>query len=226
MIRASRFHFPRILALILKQIATLECSSERTGPAAGLAPTIKDQARRTNTMIMADILKIFLLIVGVLTVFVSYWLIAQALFPGLVERARRHYSQPVRITLIGLAAAALPVVVGAAISSLPNPALKLIGVTLLLTPALLGLVGSAGLTVRIGAGLPSPTDEQQPWRQGLRGGILLALSFLLPFVGWIVLPIWTLVGGLGALILSLKEARNPPIPASPVVRMTPATSTV
>ena len=29
-------------------------------------------------MIMADILKIFLLIVGLLTVFVSYWLIAQA----------------------------------------------------------------------------------------------------------------------------------------------------
>ena len=32
-------------------------------------------------MIMADILKIFLLIVGLLTVYVSYWLIALALFP-------------------------------------------------------------------------------------------------------------------------------------------------
>ena len=31
-------------------------------------------------MIMADILKIFLIIVGLLTVYVSYWLVAQALF--------------------------------------------------------------------------------------------------------------------------------------------------
>lgn len=159
-------------------------------------------------MIMADILKIFLLIVGLLTVYVSYWLIAQALFPALVERARRHYAKPVKITFIGLLAAALPVIIGAAISSLPNPALKLTGVTLMLIPALLGLVGSAGLTLRIGAGLPAPADEQQPWHRGLRGGILLALTFLLPFVGWIVLPIWTLVSGFGAFILSVKEIRQ------------------
>ena len=34
-------------------------------------------------MIMADILKIFLLIVGLLTVYVSYWLIAQANYEAL-----------------------------------------------------------------------------------------------------------------------------------------------
>src|ERR1035438_3801567 len=91
-------------------------------------------------MIMSDILKIFLLIVGLLTAYVSYWLIAQALFPCLVERARQHYAKPVKITLIGLVAAALPVFVGAAISNLPNPALKITGITLMVLPALLGLV--------------------------------------------------------------------------------------
>jgi len=49
----------------------------------------------------------------------------------------------------------------------------------------------------------------------LRGGILLALTFLLPFVGWFVLPIWALVSGFGAFILSVQELRNqrrePPI---------------
>ena len=173
-------------------------------------------------MIMADILKIFLLIVGLLTVYVSYWLIAQALFPGLVDRARQHYAKPVRITLLGLAAAALPVILGAVIANLPNPALKLAGVTLMIIPALLGLVGSAGLTLRIGAGLPSPADEQQPWRRGLRGGILLALTFLLPFVGWIVLPIWTLVSGFGAFILSVKEIRNTSNATPPAINLTPA----
>jgi len=171
-------------------------------------------------MIMADILKIFLLIVGLLTVYVSYWLVAQALFPAVVERAREQYSKPVKITFVGLLAAALPVVLGAIISNLPNPALKLTGVTLMVVPALLGLIGSAGLTLRIGAGLPSPLDEAQPWRRVLRGGILLSLTFLLPFVGWFVLPIWALVSGFGAFILSVQDLRKQRgIP--PVINMTP-----
>ena len=173
-------------------------------------------------MIMADILKIFLLIVGLLTVYVSYWLIAQALFPHLVERARQHYEKPVKITLIGLVAALLPVILGAAISKLPNPALKITGVTLMVIPAMLGLVGSAGLILRIGAGLPSPADEQQPWRRVLRGGILFALTFLLPVVGWFILPIWALVSGFGAFLLSMKERKpvSPEVP--PAINLTPA----
>jgi len=175
-------------------------------------------------MIMADILKIFLLIVGLLTVYVSYWLVAQALFPGVVERARQHYAKPVKLTLTGLLAAALPVILGAIISNLPNPALKLTGVTLMLIPALLGLIGSAGLVARIGAGLPAPGDEQQPWRRVLRGGILLSLTFLLPFVGWFVLPIWALVSGFGAFILSVQDIRRAnSVP--PTINLTPAQGT-
>jgi hypothetical protein len=171
-------------------------------------------------MIMADILKIFLIIVGLLTVYVSYWLVAQALFPGLVERARQQYAKPVKITLLGLGAAALPVILGAVISNLPNPALKLIGVTLMLIPAMLGLVGSAGLIARIGAGLPTPADEQQPWRRVLRGGILFALTFLLPFVGWFVLPIWALVSGFGAFILSVKQPKSSSTAVPPPIGLT------
>ena len=171
-------------------------------------------------MIMADILKIFLIIVGLLTIYVSYWLVAQALFPAVVERARHHYSKPVKITFIGLLAAAVPVVLGAIISNLANPAFKLTGVTLMLVPALLGMIGSAGLTLRIGAGLPSPLDESQPWRRVLRGGILLSLTFLLPFVGWVVLPIWALVSGFGAFILSVQELRRSRS-EPPIINLTP-----
>jgi hypothetical protein len=77
------------------------------------------------------------------------------------------------------------------------------------------------LVLRIGAGLPSPTDEQQPWRRVLRGGILLALTFLLPIVGWIVLPLWALVSGLGAFLLSLRGPR-PSSQEPPVITLTPA----
>lgn len=177
-------------------------------------------------MIMADILKIFLMVVGVLTVYVSYWLVARALFPTVVERARLHYARPVKITLIGLAVAALPVIAGVAISQFPNPAFKLFGVTLMVIPAMLGLVGSAGLVSKIGAGLPSPLDEQQPWRHVLRGGILLALTFLLPFVGWFVLPIWALVSGLGAFMLSVRAPKTTTHAPPPDLTLTPAQGTI
>ncbi len=39
-------------------------------------------------MIMADVLKIFLLVLGMLIVIVSYWLAAESLFPRMVARAQ------------------------------------------------------------------------------------------------------------------------------------------
>ena len=171
-------------------------------------------------MIMADILKIVFIILGILIVYVSYWLLAEALFPRLVENASRQYGRPINITLLGLGAALAPTVVGIALSKTPNPLLKFIGVTLLIVPGLLGLMGSAGLTFRIGTGLPSPMDSAQPWKRVLRGGIVLAFTFLLPVVGWIILPLWVLVSGLGAFILAVREqkkeqapqAQLPPVP--------------
>jgi hypothetical protein len=51
-------------------------------------------------------------------------------------------------------------------------------------------------------------DETQPWRRVLRGGIVLAFSFLLPFVGWVIIPLWVLVSGLGAFILAAREQNS------------------
>ena len=159
-------------------------------------------------MIMADILKIVFIVLGILIIYVSYWLLAEALFPRIVENASRQYGRPIRLTFLGLAAAILPVVIGIALSKTPNPLLKFLGITLIVIPGLLGLAGSAGLTLRIGCGLPSPTDPTQPWRRVLRGGIVLAFSFLLPVVGWIIIPLWVLVSGLGAFILASRELRS------------------
>ena len=174
-------------------------------------------------MTMADILKILLIILGILLIYVSYWLLAEALFPKLVQNASRQYGRPIKITLLGLAAAVLPLVLGIACSKAANPLLKFIGISLLVIPGMLGLAGSAGLTFRIGAGLPSPTDATQPWRRVLRGGVVLAFSFLLPFVGWVIIPVWVLVSGLGAFILALREQRaEHAAPAPNPVNLTPA----
>lgn len=164
-------------------------------------------------MIVADILMWFLLIVGLLLVFISYWLASVALFPRLVERARDAYATPVRALVLGVLCAAPLIALGILIGARPNPALKVIGLTIGAVPVLLGLVGSAGLSLRIGAGMASPVDDAQPWRRVLRGGIVLALGFLLPFLGWFgVLPL-TLLSGVGAAVLSLwrgRKAAHPP----------------
>ncbi|MGH7973820.1 MAG: hypothetical protein ACREIC_34315, partial [Limisphaerales bacterium] len=182
--------------------------------------------RTTNFMIMADVLKILLIVVGILMIYVSYWLLAEALFPEMVEGASRQYRNPIKITLVGLAAAVAPVIIGGILLKSPNPLLKLSGITLLVLPAMLGLAGSAGLVLRIGTGLRSPVDESQPWRRVLRGGIVLALTFLLPVVGWIIIPVWVLLSGFGALLLSLQERRRerpsttlPPLVAASEVRI-------
>jgi hypothetical protein len=159
-------------------------------------------------MIMADILKIVFIVVGILVIYVNYWLLAEALFPTLVERASRQYANPVKLTLMGLAAALAPVVLGLILANQPNPMTKIIGLTLVIVPGMIGLAGSSGLALRIGMGLNSPLDATQPWRRVLRGGIVLACSFLLPVVGWVILPLWVLVSGLGAFLLALKEQKS------------------
>ena len=64
--------------------------------------------------------------------------------------------------------------------------------------------GSTGLALRLGRGLASADDAQAPWRQVRRGGVVLALTFLLV----ITLPL-VLIPGLGALILALARGKRP-----------------
>ena len=161
-------------------------------------------------MILADILQWFLLIVGAMSTLVAHWLVAHALFPELVARARERYGrQALRVTLVGLALAVPILLVAIAIAKkLPHPLPQSIAVGLVLITAALALIGSAGLVERIGLGLPAPLDTAQPWRRILRGGVALAFAFLMPFLGWFVLLPWTLVSGLGAWVLAGRAARE------------------
>jgi hypothetical protein len=158
-------------------------------------------------MIMADILLWTLIILGVYGVLVAYWVGAYALFPSLVERCRATYGvRPVASTLVGLVIALPALGIGiAAAKALPHPVVQLPVIGALLLVGLLCLVGSAGLALRIGSGMPSPHDAAQPWRRLLRGGMVLGLAFVMPFLGWFVLLPWALVSGLGAFVLSPRS---------------------
>jgi hypothetical protein len=62
-------------------------------------------------------------------------------------------------------------------------------------------------------GLPAPGDETQPWKQVLRGGTALALTFLLPILGQLLAIPLILSSGLGASILTWsarRRAKRPP----------------
>lgn len=160
-------------------------------------------------MIMADVLKIVFLIVGTLIVIVSYWLAATALFPAAVTRARGAYERhPVRITLLGTIVGVPLFLLGVAlVAAGPTPLTKIAGGTLASLLLLLALFGSAGLCQRIGLGLSAPLDEFQPWRRVYRGGTVLALTFVLPIVGWFAIFFWTLISGFGAALMVLWSGR-------------------
>jgi len=155
-------------------------------------------------MILADILQWFLLILGAFLTLNAHWLGAHALCPALVTRARQRYEcAPVRATAVGLAIAIPTLALAIGVSeAAPHPGVKALCVGLGLIVGLLALVGSAGLVERLGRGLPGARDGEQPWRAHLRGGTVLGLAFLMPFLGWFVLLPWTLVSGLGAWALA------------------------
>lgn len=160
-------------------------------------------------MIMADVFKILFLVLGTLTTIVSYWLLFEAMAPRMVEGARQAYEERLRRTLwVGLLVVLPALVVGLGLANAPVALFKLIGVTMLMLLVLTGLMGSAGLTRLIGRRLASPDDEAYPWRRVLRGGIVLAISFVLPLIGWfLVLPL-TLVTGVGATVLAYRRVRR------------------
>ena len=158
-------------------------------------------------MIVADILMWFLLIMGTYVVFISYWLAAQALFPELTDRCRQRIkAAPWKHALIGLAWTIPTAAAGVALLNVPNPLLKFLGATIVLLLILAGLIGSSALAAQIGFGLAQPSDQTQPWRRVLRGGMVLGLTFVFPLIGWFLILPLSLVIGVGALFPTLAAS--------------------
>jgi len=165
-------------------------------------------------MIMADLLKWVFLVLGLLITVVSYWVLFEALYPAVVERARDRYAaRPWRTLFIGLAVTVPVMLVGVGFLNAPDAAGKFIGFAVLIFLFTAGLLGSSGLCRLIGERLPSPVDAAQPWRRVFRGGTVLSIAFVLPMVGWfLVLPV-TLVSGVGAAVMSVRRRKAAPAPA-------------
>ncbi len=175
----------------------------------------------------ANVLLWLFLTIALYLVFLSHWLVSISLFPSYVAICSEKYAKPVTVTLIGLLALFVPIAIGSALLNALPPALKWIGIIIIGVPILIGLFGTAGLALRIGKGMPSPQDENQPWKRVLRGGTALAFTFLLPILGQLVAIPLVLASGLGASVLSWismrKKPGSPPaLPGEPVVIQSPS----
>ncbi len=176
----------------------------------------------------ANVLLWVFITLAVYFVFLSHWLVAGSLFPEYVEKCRSQYGRPVITTLVGILVTVVPLVVGLGITQVFPPALKWIGLLMVAMPILAGLFGTAGLALRVGQGMPSPIDAAQPWRRLLRGGTALALTFLLPVIGQLIVMPLILASGAGASVLTWlakkPKALQPPALAveSPHLSETPS----
>jgi hypothetical protein len=160
-------------------------------------------------MIMADVLLWTFVILGFFVITVAYWVAAVGLAPGLVERScERFGSTPWKSFLIGAATGVPGMGIGLAIANGGPPAIKVIGILIVLLVFLLGLCGSAGLCLKIGKGLVNPLDEAQPWLRVKRGGIVLGLMIIFPVLGWFfVLPV-AILAGIGAAFLGWRDGKK------------------
>ena len=159
-------------------------------------------------MTMADVFKILFIIVGSCAISVCYWLLFEALTPSVVERARKRYvEKPVRNLLLGIVFCGTPLLTGLGMAQAPGQ-LKTVGFGIVFALVLLGLMGSTGLVRHIGVCLSRPSGEDQPWRHVIRGGSVLSIACVLPFIGWFVLIPAVLVTGVGAAVVALWTGRG------------------
>ena len=173
-------------------------------------------------MIMADVLKIFLLIVGAMLTTVSYWLLFQALFPQGVRCAQHALAaRPLRTTLAGLLIGGPLLALSLILLNAGGPPGQLLGGGLAVTLVLTSLFGATGLARQTGEGLPMPVDATQPWRPVARGGLILVVCCVLPVAGWFFLLPVILVSGFGGGIIALWRGRSRK-PATPTLQETGA----
>jgi len=153
-------------------------------------------------VIMADVLKILLIILGLQMCIISYWLLIAAIAPTFVERSRLRYNaSPWRTLMLGLLVGVPGVILGISLVSTGGGATQFFGFAVLSIVLLAGLFGSGGFASHVGHRMPSPGDQASPWRAPLRGGIVLAIAFVLPIIGWFILLPLTLASGLGNVLL-------------------------
>lgn len=163
-------------------------------------------------MLFADAFKILLIALSILIAYPAFWLVARALWPNKVQQAaEKTANQSLKCFLWGLIPVGLIILVGVLLGQAGGPG-AFLAVVVLGLGFFFSQVGVAGLATMIGERLGKEGEDVSAFRVTGRGGIALVLTFLFPLVGWIMLPIITMVIGFGAMLrtmFSRKKATEP-----------------
>jgi len=177
-------------------------------------------------MLMADVLSIFLVVVGLLLALQGLWLLCRSLWPVPVQAAgqiaRRRWGKCLVVGVPITLGMILLTVVLAKFAAGAGGQVAAFGVVC--AYIFYASAGVAGLSDLVGQGLPSPSDRDRPWLAGIRGGVALELAFLLPILGWFILLPLALILGCGAFTLALRQ-KAPSASATPLTSPEPPSAT-
>ena len=155
-------------------------------------------------MLMADTMSIFFVFLGMLLAFSGLWLLCRGLWPDAVAAAADRCSKRLWTSfLVGVPITIMMVAVTAILFNVLGPVGKIAGLAVVCLYMLQAHTGVSGLATSIGRRLAAPHDEQSSWRSTLRGGVVLELAYLLPFLGWFVILPASIIIGSGAANLGL-----------------------
>ena len=158
------------------------------------------------------VLAILAIHAAVFLVLLGHWLVAAGMFPKATQAFADVYDRrPIRATLLGLVTYGPLFVLLLNAGKIGNGGVKLLALVAGLGALVVAFIGSAGLALRIGRNLSTGAS---PWEQGLRGGVMLALVFITPFLGWAFLLHVGLASGFGAVLLARpwKAGASAPAP--------------
>ena len=133
-------------------------------------------------------------------ILLGHWLVAGGMFPKATESFVRVYDErPIRALLVGIVTYGPIFVLLLNTAKIPGVPLRIAMIGVGLLSLLIAFAGSAGLALRIGRNLSAAAS---PWHQCLRGGVMLGLVFITPFIGWGFLLHAGLASGFGAFLLA------------------------
>jgi hypothetical protein len=153
---------------------------------------------------MADTMSIFFVILGMMLALPGLWLLCRGLWPEAVAAAADRCRKRLWSSfLLGVPITIMMVAVTTILFKVFGPLGKIAGLGVVCLYMLQAHTGVAGVVTSIGRRLATPHDEQREWRSTLRGGVVLELAYLLPFLGWFVILPASIIIGSGAANLGL-----------------------
>ena len=147
-------------------------------------------------------------------ILIAHWVVSAGLFPKVANKLADEYGRrPIRAVLLGVITYGPIQLLALNAGKIPSGPVKLVAILAGFGTLLLAFIGTTGLALRIGRSLSGGADT---WQQVLRGGVMLALVFITPLLGWFfALPVG-LASGFGAFILARPWKSDAPaaVPAT------------